>query len=434
MGCLSCGDINKHIIYVIIGGLGKIFAELIYKVDNEIHLHPFYLGIASGLGMCLSIIPYIFLRMKTKSLRKSQKALLLPIINNDNAINGSNRASFQIDGETKISKKMICQKYLLILLTGFLDFLQKILSYIFIENIIYNFWIFDMVFLSLFSYIILKNKLYKHQFLSLGIMVLLGLALNILAQLDAKKHKEDEEINTEKGMNFKNIFLVFSIEVIYSFSMVINNYLIDYRFSTPYEISCYAGCLITFLNVILLAIFTNIEMTNEKYQKIKYNEKFYLDNFYQYTSRISPLEIIVFIVVMITRLLFNLFSNITVKYYTPPHIALILLIGEITFIFDHERDLFFYIKVVITMLITFFLLVFLEIIELNFCGLQKFTRKNIAERADKASGQSDDSNDVDGLEIHSNGSSDGENSKDTDSQSMRNLEPDKEIEFKTITP
>ena len=55
------------------------------------------------------------------------------------------------------------------------------------------------------------------------------------------------------------------------------------------------------------------------------------------------------------------------------------------------------------MLITFFLLVFLEIIELNFCGLQKFTRRNKAERADKASGQSDDSNDLDGLEIHSNG-------------------------------
>ena len=45
---ISCGDINKNIIYVLIGGLGKIFAEVIYDVDREITKHPFYLGIASG--------------------------------------------------------------------------------------------------------------------------------------------------------------------------------------------------------------------------------------------------------------------------------------------------------------------------------------------------------------------------------------------------
>ena len=406
---ISCGDINKNIIYVLIGGLGKIFAEVIYDVDREITKHPFYLGIASGLGMSLSLIPFLVFKKKSK-IQKDQ----LIFINNE-----KNSISYNDNNEKdKNKKKLKYQKYLLILASAFLDFCQKILSYVFIDNIDYNFWIFDMIFLSLFSYIVLKIKLYIHQYLTIGIMIILGISINVINLYDV----EDKN-------RYKNILLVLLIEIIYSLSMVINKFLMEYRFCSPYEISFSQGIFGLIINTILLTIFSHIEMKNEKYQNIEYMGKKYLDNFYQFTKGINIKIILVFIVSMICRLSFNLFSIITVKNYTPSHIALILLIGEITFIFNSEIDWKFFTKIIILIILAFSLLVFTEIIELNFCGLQKYTRKNIAERADNASGKSDDSNEVDGLEIHSNGSSNGSNEKKKEKDSSNKKETDKEIEI-----
>ena len=406
---ISCGDINKNIIYVLIGGLGKIFAEVIYDVDREITKHPFYLGIASGLGMSLSLIPFLVFKKKSK-IQKDQ----LIFINNE-----KNSISYNDNNEKdKNKKKLKYQKYLLILASAFLDFAQKILTYVFIDNIDYNFWIFDMIFLSLFSYIVLKIKLYIHQYLTIGIMIILGISINVINLYDV----EDKN-------RYKNILLVLLIEIIYSLSMVINKFLMEYRFCSPYKISFSQGIFGLIINTILLTIFSHIEMKNEKYQNIEYMGKKYLDNFYQFTEGINIKIILVFIVSMICRLSFNLFSIITVKNYTPSHIALILLIGEITFIFNSEIDWKFFTKIIILIILAFSLLVFTEIIELNFCGLQKYTRKNIAERADNASGKSDDSNEVDGLEIHSNGSSNGSNEKKKEKDSSNKKETDKEIEI-----
>ena len=177
---ISCGDINKNIIYVLIGGLGKIFAEVIYDVDREITKHPFYLGIASGLGMSLSLIPFFVFKKKSKT----QKDQLIFINNEKNSISYNNN-----NKKDKNKKKLKYQKYLLILASAFLDFAQKILSYVFIDNIDYNFWIFDMIFLSLFSYIVLKIKLYIHQYLTIGIMIILGISINVINLYDVEDKK-----------------------------------------------------------------------------------------------------------------------------------------------------------------------------------------------------------------------------------------------------
>ena len=64
------------------------------------------------------------------------------------------------------------------------------------------------------------------------------------------------------------------------------------------------------------------------------------------------------------------------------------------------------------------LLIYTEIIELNFCGLEKNTRKNIAERADKTSDNSNDSNDQSGLDINSDGSGGKKEANDSSNNSI----------------
>ena len=432
MSILTCGIINKNVLYILIGGIGKVFAELVYRLPNEIENHPFYLGLASGLGMMLSFIPLIITKIKSKSIQEKEKDIdTKERLQSQGAINYAPSDQPQ---KIKKKRKIQYQKYLLILLTGFLDFAQKILSYIFIESVIYNFWIFDMIFLNLFSYLILKSKLYRHQLLTLGLMIFLGVAINFIAEFDAKTHQNYAD-SPIKNVSYKNLLLVLTIELIFSLSVVINKYLMEYKFCTPYEISFFQGLFIAIANSILIGIFTNIEMEkSEKKDYIKYNDKYYLDNFFQYNSKLDFREIFVFIAVMICRLTFNLFSIISVKHYTPPHIALILLIGEITFIFKPSMDFFFFAKIIIILIIAFLLLVFTEMIELNFCGLSHYTKRNIAERADKSSRLSDDSNEVDGLEIHSSGSNGSDEKKENEKSNIKdinavNLKPNQEIEF-----
>ena len=388
-GLISCGDINKNIIYVLIGAFGKIFAEYAYKIDKSMTKHPFIIGMSSAMGMCLSIIPLILLKIRSKNIKESLS--IEGIIDKD-----KNREK---------KKRQIIKKYFLIFAAAILDFTQKILSYLFVEDIFYNFWIFDMLCLSIFSYIILKSKLYIHQYLSLFIMIIIGISLNVINLTNDKNDNHDNN-NNDIGKIILNIGLVFLIEVIYSLINVINKYSMEYCYCIPYEISFYQGLFALIVFTILLIIFTNIEIKNPKYQKIEYKGKKYLDNFYDYKDRINLYKIMVFILMMISRLCFNLFSHIIVKFYTPSHVALILLIGEITFIFQGQGDnpYKFYGNIVIFIICLFILLIYTEIIELNFFGLSKNTRKNIGKRARRQSYDSDDSYDVGGIQVKSEGS------------------------------
>ena len=148
----------------------------------------------------------------------------------------------------------------------------------------------------------------------------------------------------------------------YSIKNVINKYSIEYHFCLPYEIGFYEGFFALVLNIILL-YFTS------------------LDNFHKYYRDLNKEEILIFILIMICRWFFNLFGLLIVKEYTPSHVVLMLIIGEIAFIFFISVIWKLIITIIIFLILLFMLLVFTEIIELNFWGLQYDTKKNITERA-----------------------------------------------------
>ena len=95
---------------------------------------------------------------------------------------------------------------------------------------------------------------------------------------------------------------------------------------------------------------------------------------------------------MITRWIFSLFVLIIIKKYTPSHVILIFLIGEIGFALTTGILFLKIINVIIFIFLIILILIFTEIIELNFFGLSKNTKKNISKRADNLSFVSIDSN------------------------------------------
>ena len=219
---ITIGTINKYIAFPIIGGLFKFIAELLlFKFKTKIYKHPFILGINSALGMCLFFFPFIIETIISESLKKKD----------------SQKKEQQIDYYSKQFNKIKNFKYLLMLAAGALDFLQRFLTFYFVDDIIENFWILDILFLSIFSYFILKTKLYIHQYLSLSGIIIFGVILIVINLYD-------------KDATFRSIIIVFSVEIIYTFNIVLNKFSTDKFFCSPFEISFYEGIFVLILNLI----------------------------------------------------------------------------------------------------------------------------------------------------------------------------------------
>lgn len=354
MSLISFGEINKNILYPIIGGLSKLIAEFIlFKKQPLFTEYPFIIGVIAGFGMFLSIIPFIILKIQIRraNAEKQTKSKKL-IYNNPN----------------DVFKKKICYiKYLLISGVSFLDFSQKILTFLFTSDIINNFWVFDIFFITLFSLIILRSKFYSYQLFSLGMIIFLGIIFNIVNLFDSEK------------FTFTSFILVMSIEIIFSLEIVIEKYIMVYKFCSPYEICIFEGLFEIIVNIILLMILPKIgieEVSFFDYIKELNNEQSIIE------------EIILLIITMISRLFFKLFSLITINFYTSTHEVIILILGEIMLVFTDkkkENDNLYGIKIAcnifLIIFVVFMTLVFTEFIELNFCGLQKNTKRNIEKRS-----------------------------------------------------
>ena len=85
---------------------------------------------------------------------------------------------------------------------------------------------FNIVFISVFEYLITKAKLYKHQYISSIVIILLGIAATIVGLVE-----EDNE-----NLYIKFILCIF-IEIMYSLAIVLAKYLMDYRSCSPYDIT-----------------------------------------------------------------------------------------------------------------------------------------------------------------------------------------------------
>ena len=125
------------------------------------------------------------------------------------------------------------------------------------------------------------------------------------------------------------------------------------------------------LGIILLVITT------------KYFPK--LDNFNTYNQNITHKEIFIFFTLIIINFITFVTIFIIIDIFTPFHIFLLNILSEIIIGFfdkDFNTDFYAIITYVILVIISIFMiLVFIEIIQLNFCGLSTMTKKNIENRA-----------------------------------------------------
>ena len=216
MKYISLGSINKKIFYALFAGVFKLGANIfLHHSKVKMNSHPCILGINAGLGLSLSFIPFLYLKLKNKRIKD---------------LNVSSQATKTniTASSNNVKEKIKTKKYFYILVIAFLDFFQKFLSFFFREQFLENFWIFDTCLILFFSFLILRNKFYPHHYLSLIMILIIGISLIAINYY-------------EGNITFWEVAITLLTEIFYSFENVICKYSMEIKFSSPYEICFYAG-------------------------------------------------------------------------------------------------------------------------------------------------------------------------------------------------
>ena len=338
---LGIGNIDKNIIFMLIGGLLRFFVNLFLGQDilSSILNHTLVMNFSTSLGLMLSFIPMIIYKIRNKEMNCCVKNVKYDLVYNN------------------LYEALIYGKYKWILLSSFIDFIQNMVIQQFCMYCRINMWIFDILFISIFSFIIFKIKLYLHHYISVLLIIFVGISLDIYLKL---YYFNDADYVVQMLCKFIS-------EIALSMGLVIDKYTMEKKFCSPYEICFYHGLINFSLSLILLSFSREIGLDN-------YDEFFLNPSFEKFYA---------FMIFMVTQFVFNIFIFIINKNTTPCHILIMVIIGQFApYIRALTKDTKSSIILLFGLLvILFFALVFNEILEINCLGLQKNTKKNISIRA-----------------------------------------------------
>ena len=247
-------------------------------------------------------------------------------------------------------------------------------------------------------------KLYKHHYLSVGTIFIIGIADNFISgYFDKDKIKQ----------NYKGYIIYFIVESTFNSLYVFNKFIMVNKFIKSYVILFFQGIIELVLGIISLVITT------------KYFKNF--DNFFLYIEDLNKSEIFFFFGLILANFVTYLTIYIIIDFFTPFHIFLLTILSDMIILIienglDFSEDIHASIMYIFFVIIgIFMILVFIEIIQLNFCGLSTMTKKNIEERAR-----------IDSM-LNDNDDDEEEVTNEEDNEEINKKENDKDKEGKRIT-
>jgi len=342
MALISIGKIDMNLIPMIIGCIFCFLNRLLNQYDGTLLLKNAILtNIVISSSKLFTVIPLLILKFRSNKVNS----------NEIKSVNSLKKLKY-IYTEKKIEITQHKGRY--ILLSAFIFFVQSIFFVLTFE-IKTNSWIWNILITSLFYYWLFKIKLFKHHYLCIIIIILIGFIIDLVLQ------------NLQNDISDNLTLFLFRVlrEILYSFHDVIDKYIMEKKFGSIYEILLSNGII----TLILLLIFAVLDY------------KFFgLDDYEEYFNNFNGKELLVIFGVMITQLGLHIAIIITNRNYTPCHIFIIFVFGQLAYYIDFSG-----ISIIVLLCLFFILfmaLIFNEIIELNFCGLSDNTKRRISERAE----------------------------------------------------
>ena len=358
----------QYLLSFILCTIFCLFLSLIFKIwikksnndSSNLRKNNLVQELLENIGTSLLIIPELFMNENFSS--KEIKSSTLK--------NKSNIKSFIIIG--------IISLIMLINIFGNIFFelylLEKTKEQILSNNFgLYYFFIY------IISIVYFKCTYYFHQSI-FSLIIIVFAIIRIIIKLDQYDFfsSKPKEIIIE---SFLIIFNSFTKAFYVSFYKILIE---KYYFST-YKIGYLFGFIISIIILIVIFILSYISCDKNFLCSIEYENKYYFENIFSFFSRYTYPEIIQIITFYTLLPLRSIFIISIIQKFTLCHIFLAFQFGELFFTF-HEIDLYKHkntlpIEIIAFIFEIFFTLVFLEIIELKFCGLNKYIRKNIEKRA-----------------------------------------------------
>ena len=370
MSFIGFGKIDKNIIPLILGCVFCLLNRLLNSLSGaQLFKNVVLTSIFISLADILIIIPYIVYKIISKKNDKNNKK---EEKNDNNEITKRENTSSTTPSNEEENKNFeyiynenddienVPGKKGYIILVSLIFFVNY---YLFIHTIEVksNTWTMYIVFTSIFYYLIFKSKLYRHHYLSIGLILIFGVIIDVVEknyQFDAK-------------VQLLNFFLSILRVILLSFNYVLIKYIMEKKYVSPYILGMFIGLI----NLILFIIFGILD-----------HFFFHLNkNYVEYFKNFNTKELLVILGLMATQL--GLYTSLFFidKNQSPCHIFIVFVFGHFGYIFFNLKNItnkgIIAVIIIFLVLILLFSLIFNEIIELRFLGLAYNTKRNITERA-----------------------------------------------------
>ena len=254
-------------------------------------------------------------------------------------------------------------KILILLLSLILCFIDLLEIFIIDKNVFEKRFYF-LFFIPIFSKIILKENIYKHQYFSLIIAIsgIIFLFIPVCLKL------ESDDI-------VPNI-LNFISGILNTLLIVIIKYLTEKYYISPLKISLNFGIIAIFFNCIGFII----------YSLVKYHDFSYFNDCFNYSQKLNKILIsIYYILTFIFATILQLLTLLAIYYFSPTLIMVTDIISPFLFwitltIRSGKVTTEVYFNPIGYVIVLFSSFIYNEIIIFNFCDLNKNTKKFVNKR------------------------------------------------------
>ena len=340
--------------------------------------YKFLENILVSVSQMLAIIPYLIsVKIKNESFMNTEKSKeeKKQLINNN----------FEEENNIKISQGLCL---------GAVEFLKLFILNVGSDLFDIKFRIFFMssnvLFLSFLQKCFLKTRIYRHQIASFIIFFVLDIAFIIIIAFDDLLE-----------YNLMQLIFIFVSNLFFSFEITYEKKILNNKDISFYKLCIYLGIFSFIFNIIASIITTIVEFNfnvDDKYKIYFFNYKYYLDDH-------VLVEIILIFVFVILNGVYNILQLLTIKYLTQSHvlityIMLAIYYSILTKFQEIETTSLTLIFSFVFYIVGFFVLfIFLEIILLNFCGINKDITFKIGLQSDVNKYMQSFSADEDDIEV-----------------------------------
>ena len=381
---ISCRKCDKKYCLIYIGHFFILIIVIIlsfFLINNEnkdfdFNSHSVFRLFLTYFGMFLFIIPELLLKLKTKNVNSENSDI------NRNKISNSAIQYIYNDLSDKTTWKDYIHIGIISFILLFIDFIK-----IFTEKKekcqMNEYYFTTLPFLLFTSKFIYKTEFYKHQYISIIIITILGIYQYII------------KINNyySSHSDFLTILIDLPSQIIIGLGQAIYfsyiKVLMNYKFFSPYKVCYIFGLINMIIILIVLFIISGIEcLKGNDLCTVKENRSLYFDNIYIIFKNMNIFQIFILLLMSICLGALKLLINLIINYYTVFHIFVFLQNNGLSDTINQEiinqTNPFIQLTIAISHLIDFiFSLVFLEILEFKCFGLNKNYKENIKKRVEE---------------------------------------------------